>query len=155
MFFPEAPVSIDIGSFSVKVAQVVGGRGGVRVVRFAEQRVPEGTHWEAGAVPAPLVAAVRQAMQRAGIRSRRAVLALPRRHVIARISPFPPAERAQLQRVVEVDLADHVPFPMDQVVVDFQALGPCSRSRDWWTYWWWRRSAIWCASIWSWRARWR
>ncbi len=125
MLFPDVPVSIDIGSFSVKVAQVVGGRSGVRVLRFAEQRLPEGFHWEPGANLTPLVTAVRQALQRAGIRSRRAVLALPRRHVVARISALPPADRAQLQRVVEVDLADHVPFPMDQVIVDFQTLGPC------------------------------
>lgn len=124
MLLRDAPVSIDIGSFSVKVAQVQGGRGGVRALRFAEERVPDDFHWEAGASAAPLAAAIRQAMRRAGIRSRRAVFAIPRRHVIVRTSVFPPAERAQLARVVEMDLADHIPFPVEQVVVDFQALGP-------------------------------
>ncbi len=128
MLLPDAPVSIDIGSFSVKVAQVQGGRAGARSLRFAEQRLPEGFHWEAGGSTAPLVAALRQALREAGIRSRRALLALPRRHVIMRVSALPSAERAQLQRVVEVELADHIPFPVDQVVIDFQPLGP-SRER--------------------------
>jgi type IV pilus assembly protein PilM len=72
----------------------------------------------------PLVETVRRALARAGIRSRRAILGLPRWQVTARISALPVADRAALQRVVESELADHIPFPMDQVVLDFQALGP-------------------------------
>lgn len=124
MLLPDTPVSIDIGSYSVKVAQLRGGRAGVRTIRFAEQSLPSGFHWDPGADPLPLAEAVRQAMRSAGIRARSALIALPRRHVTARISAFPPADRAQLQRVVEYDLADHIPFPVGQVVVDFQALGP-------------------------------
>jgi len=121
------PVSIDIGSYSVKVAQLRYSRGGVRGIRCAEEPLPAGFHWEPGRDNWPLVAAVRAAMAKAGIRSRTAVMSLPRRHVTARISAFPPAERTQLRRVVEYDLADHIPFPVDQVVMDLQALGP---SRD-------------------------
>jgi type IV pilus assembly protein PilM len=108
----------------VKVAQVQERRRGVRAVRCAEEMLPAGFHWEPSGDRAPLVAAIRAALQRAGIRAGSAVLALPRRHVTARISAFPPADRGQLQRVVEYDLADHLPFPVEQVVADFQALGP-------------------------------
>jgi type IV pilus assembly protein PilM len=119
-----AAVSIDIGSFSVKVAQLRGGRGGVRAIRYAEQALPPRFHWEPGGDTAPLVEAIRAAMRAAGIRSRRAVVALPRRHVTARISAFPPTDRAQLATIVQYDLADHIPFPVDQVAIDSQPLGP-------------------------------
>jgi type IV pilus assembly protein PilM len=124
VLLPDAPVSIDIGSFSVKVAQVRGGRAGVRTIRYAEQALPPRFHWEPGGDAAPLVEAIRLALRAAGIRSRRAVVALPRRHVTARISAFPPADRAQLASVVQYDLADHIPFPVDQVAIDSQPLGP-------------------------------
>ena len=127
MLLRARPVSIDIGSHSVKVAQLHEGRRGLRAVRFAEERLPPGFHWEAGGDSSPLVNAIRTALGRAGIRARTAIMALPRRHVTARIGAFPPADGAQLQRVVEYDLADHIPFPVDQVVVDSQPLGP---SRD-------------------------
>ena len=123
MLFGGAPVSIDIGSRSVKVAQVHHRRGVVRLIRYAEERLPSEFHWEAGGDRSALIAAIRTAMARAGIRARSAIMSLPRRHVTARISPFPPAERAQLRRVVEYDLSDHVPFAVDQVVMDLQSLG--------------------------------
>ena len=121
------PVAIEIGPQSVRVAQLADRRGAVRVVRFAEQELPSGVRWEVGGDRGPVVQAIRQALARAGIRARSAVISLPRGQVTARVGAFPPAERDELQRVVEYDLADHIPFPVDQVVVDFQQLGP---SRD-------------------------
>jgi type IV pilus assembly protein PilM len=93
-------------------------------VRFAEQEYPSGARWEVGGDRAPVVAAVRQALGRAGIRARNAIIVLPRGQVTARVGAFPPAEGDELRRVIEYDLADHIPFPVDQVVADFQTLGP-------------------------------
>jgi type IV pilus assembly protein PilM len=124
VFFRTPPVSIDIGSHSVKVAQLTEGRGGVRAIRFAEQSLPAGFRWEIGADRRPLVEAIRQALAKAGIRRRAAIMALPRRQVTARISAYPEAERNALRRVIEYDLADQIPFPIEQVILDFQALGP-------------------------------
>lgn len=124
MLFPSSAVSIEIGTHSVKVAQVLGGRRGVRAIRFAEQPLPASFRWEIDGDRGPLVEAIRQALARAGVRTHRAILALPRWQVTARISALPPADRDQLQRVVEQELADHIPFPIDQVVLDFQPLGP-------------------------------
>ena len=127
MLLRNPPVSVDIGSYSVKVAQLHEGRGGVRVLRFAEQPLPAGYRWEPGADRRPLVEAIRQALAKAGIRRRVAILALPRRQVTARITAYPPADRSALRRAIEYDLADQIPFPVDQVTLDFQPLGP---SRD-------------------------
>lgn len=118
------PVSIEIGPQSVRVAQLSDRRRTVRTVRFAEQEYPSGARWEVGGDHAPVVAAVRQALGRAGIRARNAIIVLPRGQVTARVGAFPPAERDELRRVIEYDLADHIPFPVDQVVTDFQTLGP-------------------------------
>lgn len=123
MLLRDTPVSIDIGAHSVKVARLVGGRGRVREIRFAEQQLPPDFRWEVGSDAAPLVAAIREAMAEAGIRARSAVIVVPRRHITARISAFPAVERSQLRPVIESDLSDHIPFGLDQVVVDFQPLG--------------------------------
>lgn len=118
------PVSIEIGSQSVKVAQLIERRGRIRVIRFAERELPAGFRWEVGGDRGPLVQAVKAALAEAGIHTGNAIFMLPRRQVTARIGAFPPAEREDLRRVVEYDLADHIPFPVQQVVVDFQQLGP-------------------------------
>jgi type IV pilus assembly protein PilM len=117
------PVSIEIGAQSVRVAQLVERRGRVRAVRFAEEGLPPGYRWEVGGDRQPVVHALGQALAVAGIRARTAVIVLPRGQVTARISAFPAAEHGDLRNVIEYDLADHVPFPVDQVVVDFQELG--------------------------------
>lgn len=118
------PISIEIGTQSVRVAQLVERRGRVRAVRFAEQDLPPGYRWEVGGDRQPVAAAMAEALAVAGIRSRTAVIVLPRGQVTARISAYPQAERDELRRVIEYDLADHIPFPVDQVIVDFQELGP-------------------------------
>ena len=107
----------------MRVAQLVGDRGRVRAIRFAEQSLPADYRWEPGGDREPLVHAIRQAMEKAGIRTRTAIMAVPRGQATARISAFPPADRSDLERVVGYDLADHIPFPLDQVVVDWQPLG--------------------------------
>lgn len=122
-----APASIEIRPQSVRVAQVIEGRKGVRAVICAEQDLPVGFRWEIGGDRGPVVAAISEALAAGDIRSRRVVMSLPRSQVTARIGAFPSASREDMRRVVEYDLADHIPFPLDQVVVDFQQLGP---SRD-------------------------
>ncbi|MFB3880241.1 MAG: pilus assembly protein PilM [Armatimonadota bacterium] len=119
-----SPVSIEIGPQSVRVAQLSVRRGVVRTVRFAEQQYPTGARWEVGGDRAPVVEALRQALARAGIRARSAIIVLPRGQVTARVGAFPPATGDELRRVIEYDLADHIPFPVEQVVTDSQALGP-------------------------------
>ena len=118
------PASIAIGPQSVKVARIIEGRRGVRAILCAEQDLPRGFRWEIGGDRGPVVEAIREAFAQGGIRSRKVVMSLPRGQVTARISAFPQASREDMRRVVEYDLADHIPFPLDQVVVDFQQLGP-------------------------------
>lgn len=124
MIFRDRPITIAVEVDTVKVAQLGDGRGRVRTIRFAEQPLPPGFRWEIGADRAPVVRAIRLALSRAGIRGRSAVMVLPRRQVTARIGAFPSADRSRLRRVVETDVSDHIPFPLEQVVVDFQPLGP-------------------------------
>lgn len=123
-------VSIEIESHAVKVAQLVESRGRIRAIRFAEHPLPADYRWQVGADRGPVVEAIRHALAKADIRSREAVIALPRRQVTARISAFPPADRSDLERAVGYDLADHIPFPVDQVVVDLQPLGPSREEPD-------------------------
>lgn len=127
MPFRDRPVSIEIGTDAVKVAQVIDGRGGIREIRVAEQALPGPISREMGVNSPPVAQAVRSAMAQARIRSRTALISLPRRQVTARIAAFPRAEASELRQVIQYDLSDHVPFPLEQVVVDFQILGT---SRD-------------------------
>ncbi len=117
-------VSVEIGSHSVRVAQLVERRGRVRTIRFAEQELPNGFRWEIGGDYQPVVDAVLAALATAGIRSRGAIIVMPRGQVTTRISAFPAADHDEVRRVLEYDLSDHIPFPLEQVVFDFQELGP-------------------------------
>ncbi len=117
-------VSVEIGSHSVRVAQLIERRGRTRAIRFAEHELPNGFRWEIGGDYQPVVEAILAALATAGIRSRGATIVMPRGQVTTRISAFPAADHDELRRVVEYDLADHIPFPLEQVVFDFQELGP-------------------------------
>jgi len=107
----------------VKVAQLRGGRAGVRAFAARSNRCRASSGGARGGADS-LVEAIRQAMRRAGIRARSALIALRAGMSRRASAPFPRPIAPQLQRVVEYDLADHIPFPVEQVVVDFQSLGP-------------------------------
>lgn len=69
-------------------------------------------------------AGLRQRLQEAGIRARRAYVGLPRRVVVAKAVELPPVPGADVRRMLGFEVERHVPFPPADIVFDFELLPP-------------------------------
>ncbi len=116
-------VGVDLDATAVRAVGVRHGRHGPVVTGFAEVALPEGAvqtgeiH-DAGAV----AGALRQAWREGRFRTRRAVLGLANQLAVVRPVELPRLAPADLRAALRYELADLVPFPVPESVVDLHVL---------------------------------
>lgn len=118
-------VALEIAARRVTVAAVTGGAGRTAITAFATESLPSGAVSPALAGPniadrEAVVDALRQALDRAGLRSaRRAGLVIP--DTVARVSLLPfeqlPAKAAELAEIVRWQVKKATPFPLEEAQV--------------------------------------
>lgn len=116
-------VGVDIGSSSVKVAQIKLGRKGPTLVRFgyaplAPQTIVDGQVMDASAV----VAALQKVFQETRITQREVALSVSGQSVIIRKITVPLMTQAELDEQITWEAEQHIPFDIKDVQVDYQVL---------------------------------
>lgn len=124
-------MGLDIGASGVRLAQLgAAPAGGWTLERLGTEPlqrgwVSEGQIEDFDAV----VAAVRRVVARSGTRQRRVALALPASAVMTRRLVLPAGLREdELEQLVRLEAEQHIPFPLDEVSLDFNVVGPVDGS---------------------------
>ncbi len=119
-------IGVDISSTSVKLLQLsrVGDR--YRVDYFAVETLPPNSVVEKNIVEIERVAeAVKRAYDRSGSKATLAAAAVAGASVITKQIPMPEGlGEDDLEAQVELEAANYVPYPIDEVRIDFEPLGP-------------------------------
>lgn len=119
-------VGIDISSTSVKLIQLsqVGSR--YRVEHYGVEALPPNAVLEKNIVELEAVGeAIKRAMARAQCKARHAAVAVSGSAVITKIIGMPgDLDDDALAAQVQVEAANHIPFPINEVSIDFEVLGP-------------------------------
>ena len=119
-------LGVEIAPDSVRIIQLQGRRGHHRVTTCVSEPLGNGA---ASADPDAIVAALRNALRRSGSRQRGAVLALPGSQVICKRRRMPMGlGSGQLEAQLLADAERLFPFPLDELALDFQALGACAQA---------------------------
>lgn len=122
-------VGIDLSASSVKLVELShGNKVPFRLERYAIEPLERGAIVE-GNIEKPEVVseALLRALKRCGTRTRAAALALPASAVITKKITLPTGLREDDYEVqVETEASQYIPFPIDEVNLDFQVLGPAS-----------------------------
>ena len=125
-------VGVDISSTAVKLLQLsrVGNR--YRVEHYAVEPLPPSAVVEKNIVePEAVGEAIKRAVARSGTRARHAAAAVAGSAVITKIIPMPAdLDGDDLESQVELEAANHVPYPIDEVNFDFEVLGPMPNNPD-------------------------
>ena len=126
-------MGLDIGASGVRLAQLgAAPAGGWTLERLGTEPlqrgwVSEGQIEDFDAV----VAAVRRVVARSGARQRRVALALPASAVMTRRLVLPAGLRDdELEQLVRLEAEQHIPFPLDEVSLDFGVVGPVAGSGE-------------------------
>lgn len=120
-------LGLDIGTTSVKFVEISEvGKGQYRVEHYVVEPLPKDVVKEGDVVNAEEVAEVLQsAWKQMGTRVKHVVMALPAAAVITKKVLLPAnLSGVELETQVESEANQVIPFPLDEVNLDFQILGP-------------------------------
>ncbi|MDX5445486.1 MAG: pilus assembly protein PilM [Zoogloeaceae bacterium] len=124
---------LDISSSSVKLVEISGDESsGYRVEAYAVELLPKDAVQDGNIVDLDGVSeAVRRALRRMGTGARNVVMALPASAVITKKIYLPQSLREhEMEFHVESEANQYIPFPLDEVNLDFQVLGQSPASPD-------------------------
>ncbi len=111
---------IDIGQQRIKILQLRKSKAGVEVIKAGEERlmlppnVDNETFYKRIEETLPLL------LQRLGIKEKRAVVTIPGRAAFTRRLRIPVVRGRQLERIIRYEARQHIPFPLDQVNMDYK-----------------------------------
>lgn len=126
-------VGIDLSASSVKVVELSRGqKAALRLERYAIEPIERGAIIDGNIEKPEAVAdSLTRALKRCGSRAKEAALALPSGAVITKKISLPGGLREEDYEVqVETEASQYIPFPIDEVNLDFQILGPASSAED-------------------------
>jgi type IV pilus assembly protein PilM len=122
-----APIlGIDVSSSACKVLELSRSDGHVRVERYAVEPLPQNSVVEHAITEVEQVAqAVERAVKRSGTRCKYAAVAVAGAHVITKTIRMPAnLNDSELQTQIEMEADHYIPYPLDEVNMDYQVLGP-------------------------------
>ncbi len=119
-------IGIDISSSAVKVLELEKSGDHYRVERYAVEPLPQNAVVENAITDVEQVAnGVERAVRRSGTRCRHAAVAVAASHAITKIITMPAGlSEAQLESQLEMEADHYIPYPLEEVNLDFEVLGP-------------------------------
>lgn len=125
-------LGIDLSPSSVKVLELSKTGEHFRVERYAVEPMPQNAMVEHNITEVEQVAqAMSRAVKRSGSRLKHAALAVPGSHVISKVVTMPAGlSDRDMQTQIEMEADRHIPYPLDEVNMDFFPLGPTAEGSD-------------------------
>ena len=135
IFNPKARslIGVDISSSSVKMVELASdGKSGYRVERYTVEILPRDVVADGNIVNLEAAAeSVRRAWKKMATTTRHVAIALPASHVITKKIIVASGQREEeLELLVESEANQYIPFPLEEVNLDFQVVGPAPSSPE-------------------------
>ncbi|HBR98422.1 MAG TPA: pilus assembly protein PilM [Gammaproteobacteria bacterium] len=123
-------IGLDISSTSVKLLELKATKQGYKVVSYIVEPLPANAVNEKNLQDVEVVGeAIRRAMKRADTRSKIAALAVPSAMVITKIITMPANLRDhEMEAQIQLEADQYIPYPLEEINLDFQVLGPSTES---------------------------
>ncbi len=135
-FFNESTpplIGVDISTSAVKMVELsAAGKGAYRLEGYSIAAIPKDAITDGNIVGLEQVSdAVKLAWKLLGSREKRAALALPSAAVITKkVLMAADMREADMEAQVEAEANQYIPFPLEEVNIDFQIIGPAPNSPD-------------------------
>src|SRR6266849_10785682 len=115
---------LDIGTSAVKVVQLQESEGGWTLTALGSaallpDAIADGVIKDGPAV----VAAIKEAVAKAGVTSRDAAIAVAGRELITKKVQLPEVPPKELRDAVQLEAEHHIPFAIDEVFLDYHVVG--------------------------------
>ncbi len=125
-------VGVDIGTASIKMAELAWENGATRLVNYGVLDTLEYLERDNAAIQAhslklfeqQTIRYVRALADRAGIRTRRAVASLPAFAAFSTVLDIPPMPEKEIIPALQFKARQYIPLPISSVSLDFVRIGP-------------------------------
>ena len=123
MAIPTRLISLNLGSQTIGLAEFrTKAHGGLVLVDYRLREIPaEPANEETR--HSQIAAALREMMGELRIKSGAVNYAIAAQSVFARFVKLPPVEQEKIERIIGFEAQQNVPFPIDEVVWDYQLVG--------------------------------
>ncbi|MBI1388700.1 MAG: type IV pilus assembly protein PilM [bacterium] len=112
---------IDIGQNRVKVMELApASKNRVKVVKMGSEALQLGPKAEQGEIYQRLQEVLPLLLQSLGVKNKRAIVSLPGRAAFTRRLQVPVVRGRQLDRIIRYEARQHVPFPLEEINMDYQ-----------------------------------
>jgi type IV pilus assembly protein PilM len=125
-------IGLDIGSSSIRVLQLSEQGSSYRIEHFAIEPVSAGAVAEKSVQDIEAVSgAIERAVQSSGSRSKACAIAVSGSAVFTKTISLPSnLAEADVESQVQIEANQYVPYPLDEVSLDFEVLGKSRRNAD-------------------------
>jgi type IV pilus assembly protein PilM len=116
-------VGLDIGTSGVRAAELTVGKGAPTLHRFGQVALPVGAVRDGEVVDVAAVSeAIKHLWATAKFSTKRVVLGVANQKVIVRQVDLPFMPEAELRKGLGMHVADYIPIPVEQAILDFHPL---------------------------------
>jgi type IV pilus assembly protein PilM len=125
-------IGLDIGSSSVRALQLSEHGSGYRVDHFAIEPVGAGAVVEKSVQDVEAIStAIERAVQHSGSKAKSCAIAVSGSAVFTKTISLPSnLAESDVESQVQIEANQYVPYPLDEVSLDFEILGPSPRNAD-------------------------
>ncbi len=125
-------VGLDISTSSIKVLELSRNQNQYRVERYAVEPLPQNAIVERAIADIEQVAAtIDRAIKRSGTRLRHVAVAVAATQAISKSLRMPAGlTETELQTQIEMEAEHYIPYPLNEVNLDFQVLGPAEDNAE-------------------------
>lgn len=114
-------LTLDIGSHSLKLAEFVEVRGGLEMTRYAVSDLgvdPQGDTDRSQYI----ITTIHDLLRESGCKPGPVLLTISGHSVFTRFQPLPEVQADKIYQVIQYEAQQNVPFPMNEVVWDYQLI---------------------------------
>lgn len=116
-------LALDIGASSIKLAEfLTTGQGNLTLVNFGYAALEMDLATEEDSKPF-IVAALKKLMAEHKFKARKVAISVSGQQVLTRFMKLPATEESKIRQMVRYEAAQNVPFPIEEVVWDYQVIG--------------------------------
>lgn len=113
-------LGIDIGTHSVRVAELTYTQGKVKVRALAEARLEIEPGLKEAKRQAAIISQITGLLKRAKVKSRQAVFCVPGQTVFIRRLRLPATSPERLARIIRFEAREQIPFPLEKTILEYQ-----------------------------------
>jgi type IV pilus assembly protein PilM len=125
-------IGLDIGTSSIRLLQLSQHGSSFRIDHFAIEPLPQGVIVEKSVQDIEAISeAIRSAVRNSGSNAKHCAVAVSGSAVFTKTISLPSnLADSDIESQVQIEANQYIPYPLDEISLDFEVLGPSPRNAD-------------------------